>query len=99
MNLAFLILAHKNPEQLQMLVDYFYKNKCAVFIHIDNKSADLFSDFIQRNSKKENVFVYTKYKVYWGGYSQIKATFFLLDQALKNSPFDFVSLLSGQDAP
>jgi hypothetical protein len=99
MNLAFLILAHKNPEQLQLLVEFLHRNNAAVFIHIDRKNKDLFSGFVNANRDKKNVFIYTKYKVYWGGYSQIKATLFLLNEALSRSPFDFVSLLSGQDAP
>ena len=99
MNLAFLILAHKNPEQLQMLVDYLHKNGSSVFVHIDKKSAGDFALFMEANKEKKNVFIYSRYKVYWGGYSQIRATFFLLEQAIKNYPFDFVSLLSGQDAP
>ncbi len=99
MNLAFLILAHKNPEQLQMLVDYLHRNKCAVFVHIDKKSEGLFANFVRNNRNRENVHIYLKYKVYWGGYSQIKTTFFLLNESLKKFPFDFVSLLSGQDAP
>jgi hypothetical protein len=99
MNLAFLILAHKHPEQLQMLVDYLHKNNSSVFIHIDKKSTKLFERFIAENSGRANVNIYTNFTVSWGGYTQIRATFFLLEEALKKSPFDFVSLISGQDAP
>jgi hypothetical protein len=99
MKLAFLILAHKNPTQVQRLVDYLLENDCAVFIHIDKKNFLEFQEFIEFNSERRQLHMYSKYKVYWGSFNQIKATFYLLEEALKLSQWDFVTLLSGQDVP
>jgi len=97
--LVFLILVHKNPQQVQKLVDYLLQNNCDVFIHIDSKEKNNFKNFIAANSNREQLYIYSEYKVYWGSFNQIKATFFLLRESLKYSKFDFVSLISGQDLP
>lgn len=99
MKLAFLILAHKNPDQVQMLVDMLLDEQCAVFVHIDKKSSRFFNDFITRNQDRPGLRIYSRYKVYWGSYNQIRATFFLLEEACRLEKFDFVKLISGQDLP
>jgi hypothetical protein len=99
MKLAFLILAHKNPNQLTKLVDYLLLNECVVLIHIDKKSIAEFEDFISKYKHTHNLKIYSEYKVYWGSYNQIRATLFLLSQSVKNFQFDYVSLVSAQDLP
>ncbi|MCE3228429.1 MAG: hypothetical protein K0S32_2980 [Bacteroidetes bacterium] len=99
MKLAFLILAHKNPKQLQKLTDYLLSEGCRVFIHIDKKSSMGFSDFITSNKSKKDLEIYAEYPVYWGSFNQIEATFFLLKKALLHSDVDYLSLISGQDLP
>ena len=99
MKLAFIILAHRNPEQLQLLTDKLTGAGADVFVHIDKKSGDLFDGFIRSNGNNQKLHIYSRYKIYWGSYNQIKATFYLLRLALAHSDFDFVRLLSGQDLP
>jgi hypothetical protein len=99
MKLAFLILAHKNPGQVGLLTDYLLKHDCDVFIHIDVKEQAVFGDFINKFKGRERLRIYAKYKVYWGSFNQIRATFFLLGEACHKVQFDFVSLISGQDLP
>jgi hypothetical protein len=99
MKLTFVILAHKNPVQLQKLTDYLLENGASVFVHIDKKNSAIFHDYIKRNQNKNSLFIYSEFKVYWGSYNQIKATFLLLRNALQYSEFDFISLISGQDLP
>lgn len=99
MKCAFLILAHKHPKQLQRLTDYLLANDCSVFVHIDSKAGKVFDQYTQNNSSRMNLYLYSEYAVYWGSFNQIRATFLLLERALKNSDFDFVSLISGQDVP
>ena len=99
MKLAFLILAHKNPAQLMKLTDYLLENESVVLIHIDKKNVRDFQEFNTKYGGNKNVKIYSEYKVYWGSFNQIRATFYLLNQALNNFSFDYVSLISGQDLP
>ena len=99
MKQVFLILAHKNPDQLEKLVNYLSANNCKVFVHIDRKQKKHFRTFISRFLAHKNIQIFAQFKVYWGGYSQIRATFFLLKKAVADGDFDFVNLISGQDLP
>lgn len=53
MKLAFLIQAHKSFNQLEKLIYYLGKNDCGVYVHIDLKSEDLYSQLknMQKNIK------------------------------------------------
>ena len=99
MKLAVLVLAHKNPGQIQLLVDTLLRENCSVFVHIDKKAGSLFRDFFRQNTGRPQLYLYSRYKVYWGSYNQIRATFFLLGEAYNRVDFDFVRLISGQDLP
>ncbi len=99
MKLAVLILAHKNPQQLQRLVDHLLLNDCSVFIHIDQKTKTEFNGFIKRNENRAELYICSEYKVYWGSYNQILATISLLRTAVQKIQFDYVHLISGQDLP
>jgi hypothetical protein len=96
---SFIILAHKNPEQLQKLCDYLLSCKCDVIVHVDKKVREDFKDFSHRNQGRAGLRIFSRFSVYWGSFNQIRATFFLLEEALKNTETDFVSLISGQDLP
>jgi hypothetical protein len=99
MRLAFLILAHRLPEQLERLTTYLAENDCDVFVHIDTKSSKIFENYRKLFESNNRVHIHSRYKIHWGGYSQIRATMFLLQEAVRHSDFLFVSLISGQDVP
>jgi hypothetical protein len=80
-------------------VDYLLLHNCPVLVHIDVKAAADFREFKKRNADRTNLIIYSKYKVYWGSFNQIRATFDLLSAAIKQTRFDFISLISGQDLP
>lgn len=96
---SFLILAHRNPPQVQRLCDYLLVNQCQVYLHIDQKAKNDFTEFSKQNSNRAGLHIYSRFPVHWGSYNQIRATFFLLDEALKESQTEFISLISGQDLP
>lgn len=99
MKQAFIILAHKNPAQLQKLCDYLLLQNCPVYIHIDKKAEDDFKNFVSDNKNRAGLKVISKYAVHWGSYNQIRSTLLLLQTALLDRSIDFVSLISGQDVP
>lgn len=94
MNIAFLVLAHKNPGQLEYLAEALTEDGDDVYIHIDKKA-----DFAFKET--ENVFVIPKEKSYsisWGSIEMVYATLRLLEEANKKD-YDYICLLSGQDLP
>lgn len=97
MKIAYLILAHNNPQHLQRLVSALSSRSCAFFIHIDRKaSLRSFSNVTGKNV----FFAQERVPVYWGDFSQVEAILILLRTALADQRrFDYVVLLSGTDYP
>lgn len=97
MKIAYLILAHNNPQHLRRLVGAVTSPSSVCFIHIDKKST--ISDFLPMAS--ENVVLSDKrLGVYWGDFSMVEATLVLIRKALADPRhFDRLVLLSGTDYP
>lgn len=100
MKFAYLILAHKNPDQLWDLVYTLKDDDNYFFIHIDEKS-DISSFLDGSYIISDQIFFCTeRIKVSWGGFSQIEATMKLIHMLKeKNINPDYVHLISGQDYP
>ncbi len=98
--IAYLIIAHRDPEHLKALVSELTKN-ADVFIHI-NKRSDI-KPFIEAFASFQNIhrvqFINKRYRVRWGGFSILKATFELLENALATEDYDRIILLTGNDYP
>lgn len=94
MKIAYLIAAHDNYAHLEKLVNALNDDNVFFYIHIDKKKSipTNFPDL-------PNVcFIENRVKVYWAGFSQVKATLGLLNQALPGN-YDYYILLSGVDYP
>lgn len=97
MNIAYLILSHKNQTQVETLIDTLSNENVDFFVHIDKK-ADNFN--IKEN---EHTFVIPPNKrvdIQWATNSMILATIELAHCMLETGRvYDYVFLLSGQDFP
>lgn len=97
MKIAFLILAHTDPPQLERLVkaiDY----DCRIFIHVDEKS-DI-RHFFSLNLPDTVEFIKDRTRVHWAGFNMIKATLAIIKAALDSGEdYSHLVLLSGQDYP
>lgn len=97
MKLAFLIQAHKNLEQLSLLIDYLKKNSCDSYVHIDKKNKKLQEELMEKYKNVEGIYILDKTrKVNWSGFSQVEATLDMMKLANQNN-YDYISLISGQD--
>ncbi|AJA46771.1 glycosyl transferase family protein [Clostridium pasteurianum DSM 525 = ATCC 6013] len=93
--MAYAIQCHKNPEQLNNLVDKISDKDVDIFIHVDKKSSII--NFIE---KKDNIYFTDKrFKVKWGHSSQFFATVELLKKIHKTGSYDYIHFISGQDYP
>lgn len=101
MKIAILIMAHHQPSHLAKLIQSLNCDWVHFFIHVDKK-ADIL-EFTRLVPKSSNIiFLDTsqRVKVYWAGYSQVKATLNLLNAARScREYFTRFCLLSGSDFP
>ncbi|MDR3049718.1 MAG: beta-1,6-N-acetylglucosaminyltransferase, partial [Elusimicrobiota bacterium] len=85
-----MLTTYHNKSQIERLINHLSKD-FDIYIHIDKKSK---LEIQERN----NVFVYKKYKSYWGSFNQIMAILFLFEQSYKRG-YDRYLLISDNDLP
>lgn len=97
MSVAYLIIAHDNPQLLKRAIGVLACEDCAFFLHIDQKSDIAKFSGIRGESV---AFAEKRLPVYWGGFSQVRATLLLMQEALNaGQGYDYLVLLSGSDYP
>ncbi len=101
MKIAFIILAHKHPEQTVRLVDSLGSIADRFLIHIDQRSGTVF-DQTQRllNDAANVLFVEQRSACRWGQFSIVNATLTCLRYIYQQpEKYDYVFLISGQCYP
>lgn len=96
MKIAFLVVAHKNPEQINLFLKQLLMYEGShIFINIDKKSKIRESEIV----KSSRIYINNpRINVNWGEISQIDVTISLLELALsKKIDFNYYSFHSGQD--
>ena len=98
MKIAYLVLAHRNIDQLYKLLDILIAHTDNhVFVHLDSKFNPQIDDkYLNIN---RITFLGNRINISWGGFSVIAATQLLLKEAYSQSDFDYYILLSGQCLP
>jgi hypothetical protein len=97
---AFLITAYKDEAQLCSLVTQLLKYQSFIYLHIDKKSGGLLKNLNGKYAANDRIkIIANPVKVYWGGFSHLKAILILLNEAYKNPANSRFHLLSGQDLP
>jgi hypothetical protein len=96
MKIAFLILAHKNPKQLEQLIDVLQHPDFYFFVHVDKKTR--FEPFAYLGNCENVFFIKKRAKIYWAGYGTIQATLNGFKEILCSS-YDYISVISAQDFP
>lgn len=99
MRIAVLIQCHKNPKQINLLLERLNHPDIDCYLHIDKKA-----DFADKIIHRENVFVLPdeqRVSVEWAQISQVTATLNLLNTAVASARggYDYYWLISGQDWP
>src|SRR5690606_12853898 len=96
--IAYLILAHKQPEQLTRMIRALHDFRDYFFVHCDSESN--LSDFECFLSDFNNVlFIQPRYRTNWGDFGLVEATLSGLQQIKNLDIVDHVIMLSGQDYP
>ncbi|MDE7273207.1 MAG: beta-1,6-N-acetylglucosaminyltransferase [Lachnospiraceae bacterium] len=98
---AYLILVHEYTLVLERLVQLLDNESNGIYIHIDKKTSDVEKkkvEGLRQMVKRSELFVFCKYKVFWGTNSIIKAQKLLLTKSLIKK-YDYYHFLSGADLP
>jgi hypothetical protein len=97
MKLAHLILAHKNPLQVERLVKRLIHPCADIYIQLDGKTS--MEAFAHLNAF--NVFFINKrINIHWGNYSIVQATLYAFEEILESDhSYSHINLLSGEDYP
>ena len=95
---AYLIMAHGNWEILRVLIFLLDDERNDIFLHIDKK-ADMPEGKTMETSHAQLFVLKNRIDVRWGNLSQIKAEYALFEEAVKNGPYAYYHLISGQDLP
>jgi hypothetical protein len=98
---AYVILAHKNLEQLPRLVRTLDTGQASFFLHIDKKTdISPYRQELGEIDKQPNVHFVKRYHCPWAAFGIIKAQRAAMQTALRTNPrFTHLTLLSGQDYP
>ncbi|KAB7671723.1 beta-1,6-N-acetylglucosaminyltransferase [Bacillus sp. B1-b2] len=101
MELAFLIMAHKNVNQIARLIDKLDSDTSTFVIHFDAfGDNEEFIELREMYRHKSNIYFINRHKCYWGDISLIKVELECIELLLnENINFDYALLLSGQDYP
>lgn len=102
MKVAFLILAHTQPDHLGKLLKALSCDWAHAFVHVDKKSAN-FSQFVKASPQNGRITFLSaseRINVSWSAFSVVAATLKLLNSALESGEkFHRFCLLSGADFP
>ncbi len=101
MEVAYIILAHKNPSQVARLINRLNVEGTIFSIHVDlSANIEKFKQEVYNfNSNKQNIqFIEKRYKSNWGGFNTIRVIVELINSVLSYNPINIITL-SGQDYP
>jgi hypothetical protein len=96
--MAHIIMAYKDPSQIERLVKKLSHPGFDFYIHVDTKFDQAPFEYI---SKVERVyFIKNRIKIRWAGYSFTQGVFNCMQEILDSGrQYDFISVMSGQDYP
>lgn len=98
MRIACIIMAHKDPQQIERLIKKFQGFPFDFYIHLDKKINQEPFEFLAGLPQVE--FIKDRVHVRWASYSFLIAVLKAFNQVLFNGKkYDFISVMSGQDYP
>src|SRR5205823_3231614 len=99
--LAYIICAHRAPDQLARLAHRLSGTDTHLFVHIDKKTDDAtWGRMVQGLDSAPNVHWMERQNCYWGGFSVLSAILNSIHQvAASGLRPDHTVLLTGQDYP
>jgi hypothetical protein len=98
MRIAHIIIAHKNPAQLERLIRAMRHPKFDFYIHLDKKTDITAFKYLEELGQV--YLILNRTVCNWGGFSVVQATIKSIDEIQQTGiVYDFFNLISGQDYP
>ena len=101
MKVAYLIMGHRDPDQIVRLMDALRGSSAFFVIHIDKRAPDsVFAPLKEYAASHPEIFLTRRIRCYWGGFGIAQAMIECVQAAARSGrPFDYAILLSAQDYP
>lgn len=105
LKIAYIVLAHRLPQQLARLVRRLADGESAFFVHLDRSAdrrngCDLQRAVVDCLADASQVVLLKRHACYWGNFHIVEATLEGIGAIIRSGrAFDRVVLLSGQDYP
>jgi Core-2/I-Branching enzyme len=97
MRIAYLILAHHQPQHLGALIEQLDDRTARFFVHLDRKSE--IEPFCNAVRSERAVFLDKRLPIAWGEWNLVQATLDLLQRPYRENPSAHYQLLSGDCYP
>jgi hypothetical protein len=99
--IAYIILAHRYPQQLIRLVNTLYTPSSMFLIHIDKKTDNpQYREMTSGLEHLPNLIFLKRNNCHWGNFGHVRATLTGLTRLVEDQmDFDYCLLLTGQDYP
>jgi hypothetical protein len=97
MKVAHLILAYKDPEQLDNLIEIMGIDDFTFFVHLDKKID--YKNFSFISARRNVVFIKNRVEITWGSFSMNHAIIESFKEILIHDEFDNISVISSQHLP
>jgi hypothetical protein len=98
MKVAHLIMAYKEPKQIERLIQKMSHDGSDFYIHVDKKIDS--SQFDYLGALENTKLTQTKLLISWAGYSFTNAIIQCIKEIFETGvKYDFINLMSGQDYP
>lgn len=101
MSVAYLVLAHRAPGQVARLIDRLCDEEDHVFLHVDRRvDVAPFAAALAAVPARDRIrFARRRFRSRWAAFALLDATLALLEQAVEESLFTHICLLSGDSYP
>lgn len=100
MRLAYIVPAHKNPDQVERLLRRLASENAIFVIHVDLRAGEDVYDRIRRATSDLDVLLVERHACFWAGFGVVAAALKGIDALVTTAaPFDYALLISGQDYP
>lgn len=100
MKLAFLVLVHKQPDQVARLLDRLADPDTLFFVHVGFAEPDIHDELRSRLAGRADVRFLPRRRMHWGGFSLVRVLLDGLDAMFETAPdLHYALAISGQDYP
>lgn len=100
MKVAYFIMAHQRPKQLQRLINSIHTPDNLYLVHLDSKADDeMFTVLQELINKHANIFFLPSRSLTWGGWSLVQVEIDAIRLLLSDPTWTHYINLSGQDFP